>query len=122
MLLSVQQRCQRDASRDSRRDASRDSRRDASSDSSICSTIHCLSAVVMHVRCARADPALQCSSISCAYPVISVINIGSTVPHCSGSYFLFVVRTWYVPVPVTPWNQVPLGYVTNIAYNTTLLW
>ena len=49
MLLSVQQRCQRDASRDSRRDASRDSRRDASSDSSISSTTHCLSAVVMFV-------------------------------------------------------------------------
>ena len=83
---------------------------------------HTLPVGSRHVRCARADPALQCSSISCSYPVISVINIFSTVPHCSGSYFLFVVRTWYVPVPGTPWNLVPLGYVTNIAYNTMLLW
>ena len=49
-------------------------------------------------RSASADPALQCSSMSCSFPVISVINIGSSkpptsiVPCHSGGYVMFVVR------------------------------
>ena len=54
----------------------------------------------LSLRCARADPALQCSSVYYPYTVISVINIGSsvpptptlTVPRHSGGFVMFVVR------------------------------
>ena len=136
-------RCQPRCKPRCQRDVSRDSRRDVSSDSSIYNIVHCLSAVVMFslplrapdvingtllVRRAIADPPLQCSSTPCSYPVIIVINIGSSVPSSSsvprrsGSYVMFVIRIWYVQVLVAPWDLVLLGYITNIACNTILLW
>ena len=107
-----QPRCQQRCQPRCQLDASRDYRRDVISYSSIYNTVHCLSAIVMFglplrapdvingtlfVRRARADQHYSVVPRH-VHPVISVINIGSSVPPSSsvprrsGSYVMFVVR------------------------------